>query len=332
MKSTWVAIFLDILAQDERLEKPSPEQHGVDGRRGRGAWWPALVLTLFVQVCPAPGVASALQTAIRGKVIDQEGNPLAGARCIFTHQAQNVKIPVITGKSGRFIRSGLPSGQYEITCELVRYAHEPVGVQIGGQQERTLEFRMVRTESPNYTVGFQAFSDGRFEEAIAQMEITLIEDPDDVRAEYILGLSLAQTGKHEEALELLKSVANSGNELVANANLSIGETYFLMGNEEVAEEYFQKANDPAVVSSMFAQAGTRAFNGGQMENSLRYFQKALQLNQNNVDALYGLGLCYISANQRDEALEALKRLISTAPDHEKAKLAAGLVEQLEANR
>ena len=86
------------------------------------------------------------------------------------------------------------------------------------------------------------------------------------------------------------------------------------------------------MSSMFAQAGTRAFNGGQMENSLRYFQKALQLNQNNVDALYGLGLCYISANQRDEALEALKRLISTAPDHEKAKLAAGLVEQLEANR
>ena len=83
---------------------------------------------------------------------------------------------------------------------------------------------------------------------------------------------------------------------------------------------------------MFAQAGTRAFNGGQMENAERYFGKALEMEPENVDALFGLALCHIRSNRADEALELLKTLLATSPEHEKAKHAEELVNQLESSR
>lgn len=308
---------------------------GID--RGWGPWFlAALVLSGCVEVLLAPRDASALQTAVRGRVTDQEGNPLEGAKCVFTHTGQNFQVPVVSGDDGRFIRAGLPSGEYQIACELEQYAHEPFVAHIGSRAEGLLEVKMVKiqTESPHYKEGFQAFSEGRFEEAISQMELALGDDPEDDRAKYILGLSLAELGKYEDALEHFQRVASSESELAESPmlNLSIGQTYLLMGEEETAEQYFQKVDNPGEVSSMFAQAGTRAFNGGQLEKAERYFQEALEADPSNVDALFGLGLCHIRADRAEEALKTLKTILSIAPEHEKAKLAEDLVKNLEAAR
>ena len=305
----------------------------MDGRRGSVSWWHAVVSSGLLQVCLA-GHAAALQNTVKGLVTDEEGNPLEGATCVFTQGAQNLKFRVKSGKDGRFLRAGIRSGQYRIVCELTRYAHEPIVTRIGGGATGSLELRMVKTESTYYEEGFQAFSDGRFEEAVSQMELALADDPDDARAEYILGLSLTDLGKYEEALEHLTRVASSESELATSPmlNLSFGQTYLLMGDEETAEKYIQKAGNPAEISSMVANAGTWAFNRGQLEKAERYFQRALQANPQNVDALYGLGVCHIKAKRTDEALEVLKTLLSTSPEHEKAKQAEDLVKKLEAQR
>lgn len=297
-------------------------------RRSRSWWLPACLSGLVWCLTPTAAVA---QNTLRGIVEDAQGNGLEGATIVLTELDQNLRIEFKSGKGGRFIRSGIPSGKYRVECELARYEYKPTVLPISGGAQGNLQIKMIRRQSPFYEAGFKAFSKGQYAEAVAAMEKVLAEEPNEARARFVLGASLLETGKADEALAQLEQVAASGTELAKSPTLlvTLGRAYLALGKNDKADESFRKAGDPAAVAGAFADLGTRAFNAGRLEEATRLFERAVERNPRDPDALYGLGLCLVKANEVQKAVQVFKTLIATVPDHQKAKLAADLLKTLE---
>jgi Flp pilus assembly protein TadD len=286
------------------------------------------ICTAFFWVMATDALA---QNTVRGSVTDTEGAPLPGARVILTELNQNLRVETKSGKGGRFVRSGVPSGRYRVECEFEGYSCEPTVVEIGGGVPQTnLDIQMVRLQSPHYVSGLKAFSDGRFEAAVVDMRTVLETRPDDERAHFVLGASLAELGQHEEALEHLLRAENARDEFASAPMLlvTIGRTYLLLDETVLAEKYFAKVDAPDAVAAAFADIGNRAFNRGDLEQAAVLFERALAVYPTDPDALFGLGLYRVKSDDIAGATELFQTLIASAPDHPKAGAAKDLLKSL----
>jgi TolA-binding protein len=271
------------------------------------------------------------QNTIRGTVTDSKGVALSGARVVLTEVTLKLRIEVKSDSDGRFERSAVPSGKYRVECELEGYSYEPTVVQIGGGvPQSTPGIQMVRVQSPRYADGVKALSDGRFAEAVADMQEVLATDPEDQRAHFVVGVSLLEIGRHQEALTHLMRAEKGGGKFAETPMLlvNIGRALLLIGDPQRAETYFARVGDPKAVAAAFADIGNRAFNRGDFVEAAAAYERALKANAIDPDALFGLGLCLVKSEQVSRAVELFRTLVSSAPDHPKAKKAQELLKSL----
>jgi TolA-binding protein len=249
---------------------------------------------------------------------------------VLTEVTLKLRIEVKSDSDGRFERSAVPSGKYRVECTLDGYSYEATIVPMSGGVQKTLIIQMVRTQSPRYADGLTAFSDGRFEAAVAAMRDVLATNPDDQRAHFVMGASLLEMGQHEEALVHLMRAEKGGGSFAETPELlvTIGHALLLMGDNQRAETYFARASDPKAVAAVFADIGNRAFNRNDVAGAEGAFERSLKTDAANPDALFGLGLCLIKSGQISRAAELFRTLISSAPDHPKAKKAQELLKSL----
>jgi tetratricopeptide (TPR) repeat protein len=85
----------------------------------------------------------------------------------------------------------------------------------------------------------------------------------------------------------------------------------------IKKDYFPKSENDLV------SLGKDAYKNGQINNSIDYFEKALQINPNNDQAYSGLGLIYKTNGEISKALEYLKKGIGINPNNGEAFLALG---------
>src|SRR3990172_5885705 len=75
--------------------------------------------------------ALAQRGAVRGKLVDEQGNPLEGITCkIELHGGGGRASTVVTKKDGQFIKAGLQGGNYVVTCEKEGYRPLPLAAQV----------------------------------------------------------------------------------------------------------------------------------------------------------------------------------------------------------
>jgi protocatechuate 3,4-dioxygenase beta subunit len=80
---------------------------------------------------------------IVGRVVDATGAPVAGARVMLTSGAQPVSdLASLTDAQGRFRRSGLTPGSYEVAVHKTGHAPAQVSVAVGDGQEADVEVRL----------------------------------------------------------------------------------------------------------------------------------------------------------------------------------------------
>lgn len=85
--------------------------------------------------------------SITGKISDELGNVIAGAKIIATLQTttsahKRVSIVQETDSEGEFTFSGLPTGRYQIAVESFIFTHKPQEVQVIAGQSLTLDLRL----------------------------------------------------------------------------------------------------------------------------------------------------------------------------------------------
>ena len=57
----------------------------------------------------------------------------------------------------------------------------------------------------------------------------------------------------------------------------------------------------------------KSFNDGNIENAMVYYKKALKKSKNNIEAMFGIGICYHTLGQTDDAAKYYLNIIKLQP-------------------
>lgn len=199
---------------------------------------------------------------------------------------------------------------------------------------------------------------GQFEKAMELLATKIHVQPDDPVHYINFGNLLGIVQQYERAMQFFEK-AISLDENAAAAYYGIGNIYYKLEQFQSAASFFQKASmlapEDADIFFMLAMSLTRL---GQDRLALPYFQRSVELkmeetahfqyglclakngllkdaiqqfeitieiNENNADAFYNLGIAYFHLKQVEEAREFLQKTLVINPDH---KLAQEAIVQL----
>ena len=141
---------------------------------------------------------------------------------------------------------------------------------------------------------------------------------DGLEVAYYLGLCYAKLRRYEDALLYLEQVVTGGQQLerVQQCRFLLAVIYALSGRKRLANfelgKLLESGYKPA---SVYASLAFIAWEQNDVEQCLEYYQKSLEIDENNVTSLNGMG--YVLACQNTDLTKALsfcKKAVDNAPD------------------
>lgn len=138
---------------------------------------------------------------------------------------------------------------------------------------------------------------------------------------YVLGLVYSYIGEYEKANQiLLRSQDLEKNDLVL---LSIGINYYRMGKMDDAIKYLQETAEVSTERKNKEKAlftlGTICFEQSKYEKALYYYDKTIELNENNAEAYFQRGeIYYLYYRDNIKARAQWRKTIEIDPGHLKA--------------
>src|SRR5262245_41428683 len=95
--------------------------------------WKAVLAGIFVL---SAAEAFAQRGAFRGKLVDEQGNPLEGVVCRAELDGGGGRATSVTSKkNGEFLKAGLQVGKYVVTCEKEGYRPLPLAAQVSSSEQ-----------------------------------------------------------------------------------------------------------------------------------------------------------------------------------------------------
>jgi folate-binding protein YgfZ len=192
----------------------------------------------------------------------------------------------------------------------------------------------------SYKNGMQAFHDNKFEQAIDFFRHAITLDPHYVDAYEALGVSLERMERYDEALRHNRRFAEMApNAVMARANLS--RLYMLKGMKAEAEE--EQAKAAALAMRLQARSSGQTEHDqkavAQAEQSRResIFRQVLEMDPDDEVANFGLGKLHAERKEYQEAVEHLKKVVTSNPSYSaaypllaRAMMASGNVDEARA--
>jgi Flp pilus assembly protein TadD len=289
----------------------------------------------------AGSTASAQSTMIRGKVIDKDGKPVAGAAIVIEFKGGvNRKFQTKSDKGGQFVQLLTESGEYQVTASADKIGSQsaPVRVKLGAAAEVTI------TLAPG--------GGGADPKAAA------------VRKTFEEAVAASRAGDHDGAIAKFNEAA-AGIPNCADCYYNVGISYLQKKDEKQAEENFKKALelkpdyseaaaalatlynnqkrfDEAAAMSAKASAGGAGgggadalynqgiilWNQGKIPDAKGKFEEALKADPNHADSHYQLGMALINEGKLPEAVGMFEKYLSIAPNGQFAAQAKAMVAQL----
>ena len=298
--------------------------------------------------------ASAQTGQIRGKVLDDKGQPVADATISFEFKGDlTIKRETKTDNRGTYIQAGLQLGPWEVTA--VKDALKQVlKAKVSPGQMFELDFTLTPATA---NAGAMTADDAK---KLAELRKAL-ED------KYIAAVALIDAKKYDEGIAGLTAlITETGGCAICEAK--IGEALLLKGDEAGAEAAFKKAiaadpklADPyAALASLYnkqqkfdqaAEMGTKAtelsggaggggnasvaFNQGiifwnqsKIAEAKAQFEQAIKLDPKLADAHYWLGMALVNEGDLKAAAASFEKYLSIAPTGEHAAAAKGILAQI----
>lgn len=174
----------------------------------------------------------------------------------------------------------------------------------------------------SYKVGDNATAETKFKEALAI-------DPELVPAMSALAAIYMQEQRYAEAVAMAEQVL--AREPTNQKELARRwEAYKALGDEAKAKEAFETlaAANPEVLAKDLFDQGVQLFEGGDVASARGNFERVLELQPDHPRAHYRLGLCHLSADEKEDAREHLQRFVDLAPDDPEASSAQAMLDYL----
>jgi len=230
----------------------------------------------------AASEARAQTGTARGKVVDEKGEPLEGARIELSFQGGVTRrLETKTNKKGEFTQVGLQPGLYKIVA------------QKEGYQGGSIDLR-ISLGDPTQVPDFKLTSASAASKAAA----------DDIQGPFNTALELTKQGKLDEAEAIYKEIL-AKNPTIPQVHYNLGWIHGQRKDWAGAEEAYKKALELKPDFSDASVALAKVYqDSGQGDKAMALMSQA---GENDARAQFNLGVMHLTANKNDEAEAAFMK-------------------------
>jgi tetratricopeptide (TPR) repeat protein len=301
--------------------------------------WTAAVAAFGVLVAVD---AFAQLGGLRGKLVDEEGNPLEGITCkIELEKGGGRTSTVTTKKNGEFVKAGLQSGNYIVTCEKEGYRRAAIAAPIAAFQQSDLGSTVIYRLAPGELSESQA---ARAKELLEKFNLSSESDdhqgtlnslfelskmmPDNPEINFNIAGTYEKLGDAEKALEYYQKAAELKPDFY-DAWLAVGDLQGKRKSWAEAAAAMKKAVDLKATDPIaFLNYAVYAQNSGDLAAAETAYRKTLELDPAKALAHYQLGLIEVNKGQNDAAIAHFEKFLELAPTDPQADAAKTVVEAL----
>jgi len=292
---------------------------------------------------------------VRGKVHDEAGNPLEGAKIVAQHLGSETTFESKSDEKGNWAVVGLGTGNFRITVSKEGYGtvyhdmrvsqfskkNPPLDVTLRKLQVTAMNMPAIQDEGSValFEEGNELYDQGKYAEAAAKFEEFIEKNPTVYQININIGNSYRELGEYDKAIEAYNKILEKvkaekdsfeGDESAARALASIGEAYFKQGNLEQAGEYLKQAVDNFPEDEALAfNVGEIYFNQNEVDNAIEYFKLAVKIKESWAPPHRQLGYAYLNKGEYKLAVGSLKKFLELAPDDPQAANIKNLIPKLE---
>ncbi len=301
--------------------------------------WTA-VLTAFSVLAAAE--AFAQRGAFRGKLVDEDGNPLEGVVCKAELEGGGGRATsVTTKKNGEFVKAGLQVGNYVVTCEKEGYRSLPLGAQVSSSEQADLGTNTMYRLAPGE---LSETDHARAKELLEKFNLSSTSNdhqatltslfelekmlPDNPELQFNIASTYEKLEDPEKALEYYKKTTELKPDFY-EAWLAIADIYgkrkaWTDAAAAMKKAVDLKATDPIVLFNYAVYAQ----NSGDVASAETAYQKTLELDPKRAMAHYQLGLIAVNKEQNDAAIAHFEKFLELAPTDPQAEAAKQVIEAL----
>jgi tetratricopeptide (TPR) repeat protein len=299
---------------------------------------------LLAALVTVPALAQHREYYLRGRVVDAQQAPLAGAEIELRDKATSRSYELKSDAHGVFKFAGLPHGVYLVTVKREGYATKTDEWKFEASQERmqtvdvpdlvlvserrVREVQELKQTEAAVKDAAERLKRGEIDSAIAGLQAVIVKRPDDANALFLMGVGHARQQKYREAEASLARVTELAPGF-ASAWLELGVCRRKLGETEAALAAYEKA------LSLDAQNADAAYNAGlilfeanRIDEALSRFEQGLAQKPADPDLLDMAARCYLHRQQFDRALVLLERARAATTDPAKSALLDDLVRSI----
>ena len=289
----------------------------------------------------AAAPALAQRGAIRGKIVDPDGNPVPDVQVsIVLLDGGGRPIRVKTNDKGEFLRAGIPVQMYRVSFELEGW--EPlqamVTVSNGGQSviNETLhplpEGVLSQVQADRFNAASEvaqtAFLDGDFETAVGEY-LKLIElTPNSGGLYFNLAAAYERMEDFASAIDAYEKAYELDNAML-DAIMAVGDLHGRQRQWEQALAAFDRAMELVEGNAVHLfNYAVYASNAGNVELADEFYAKAAEVDPEFAPAHLQIGMARAREEDREGAIAAFERFLELDPDGAQAVMVQEILDQL----
>jgi tetratricopeptide (TPR) repeat protein len=305
------------------------------------------VVALLTVVFAVSSSSASAQSLTRGRVVDEQGQPIPDAVILFEATEANRKAQTKTDRKGEFIQIGLASGEYKVTASKEGLGPEtqPARIQQGPNAPMTFTLRKAGTSAAlaptegaskealaklqaSATAAVAAMKAGNYDEAIAKYNDVIAVAPTCAECYYNIGASYANKKDYAQAEAAFKKTIELKPDS-ADAYTALAGLYNTQKKFDLAAEASKKAVELSGAGGASAggggggaeasyNQGVIMFNAGKFAEAKTLFEAATKADPSMAIAQYQLGMTALNLGAIPEAITALEAYLKIEPNGPKA--------------
>lgn len=168
--------------------------------------------------------------------------------------------------------------------------------------------------------GIELYRDGNYADALLEfLEQPAGEAANNLELAYFIGLCYARLERYEDALVYLEQVVTADSDLarVYQCRILLAVVYSFTGRTRLADFELRKLLEAGYESvQVYCSLGFVAFENGETEDAVQWYEKALDLDDVNPTALNGLGFILAdTGGDYTRALTMCKKAVDADPEN-----------------
>ena len=272
-----------------------------------------------------------------GRVVDADG-PVAGATIVAESERAGGRVEATADDNGKFMVTGLQSGDWEFTVSAEGYVPEMHEIRISELNQNDLlnvTLEKIPTEVARggdinvlLNAANAAYEQENLEDALAKYQEVLEIDPSLYVVRTNLGHVYREMGDLDQAFAEYAMVLEEEptNRLALQG---AGDVLVDKGEPQEAVVYFEKVMIQAPDDETLPfDVGEMYFNTGNSEQAIVFYDKAVAIKPDWSRPYLKMAYAYLNLGKLDDAAAQFQKVVEVAPDSEEGQLAQGALDSL----